>query len=196
MGNSHSSGFSMPAKPPSSVAPSQSISDFISETTDKRLLLGTLINRFTTGYLRRAYQVFEGDLVMALVFGEIAQYNISRALRKLMAESEKKPQNWKHLVRAFELEKLAPCNALSISEATGIPRETVRRKVRELETRNWLRREGSNRLSVAPHISNQLEFFTLEILQEFIDTMHLVNDLPEPMARQLGVRRPGKTGGR
>ncbi len=182
----------MPAKPTAEITPSFSISDFVSETTDKRLLLGTLINRFTTGYLRRAYQVFDGDLVMALVFGEIAQYNVSRALRKLMAESEKKPQNWKHLVTAFTLEKVAPCNALSISEATGIPRETVRRKVRELEVRQWLRREGSNRLSVAPHISNQLEFFTLEILQEFIDTMHLVNDLPEPMARQLAARRQTK----
>ncbi len=162
-----------------------SISDFISETTDKRLLLGTLINRFTTGYLRRAYQVFDGDLAMALVFGEIAQYNISRALRTLMAESKKKPQHWKQLVKAFELEKVAPCNALSISEATGVPRETVRRKVRELEARNWLVREGTNRLSVSPDVSGQLESFSLEILMEFIATMHLVSDLPEPMARQL-----------
>ena len=175
----------MRSKPASSRIPSLSISDFISDTTDRRLLLGTLINRFTTGYLRRAYQVFEGDLVMALVFGEIAQYNISRALRTLMAESEKKPQNWKQLVKAFELEKVAPCNALSISEATGIPRETVRRKVRDLETRNWLIREGTNRLSVSPVLSAELESFSLEILQEFIDTMHLVSDLPEPMARLL-----------
>ncbi|MEI8164474.1 MAG: hypothetical protein WCI19_15170 [Betaproteobacteria bacterium] len=175
----------MRPKPASAPVTSTSISDFITATTDKRLLLGTLINRFTTGYLRRAYQVFEGDLVMALVFGEIAQYNISRALRTLMAESEKKPQNWRQLVKAFELEKVAPCNALSISEATGIPRETVRRKVRELEARKWLVREGTNRLSVSPDVSGQLESFSLEILQEFIATMHLVSDLPEPVARQL-----------
>ena len=175
----------MPSKSIPTIARSLSISDFISETTDKRLLLGTLINRFTTRYLRRAYQVFDGDLAMALVFGEIAQYNISRALRTLMAESKKKPQNWKQLVKAFELEKVAPCNALSISEAAGIPREAGRRKGRGLEARNWLVREGTNRLSVSPDVSGQLESFSLEILQEFIATMHLVSDLPEPMARQL-----------
>lgn len=134
----------MRPKPASSLPASASISDFINAATDKRLLLTTLINRFTTGYLRRAYQVFAGDLIMALVFGEIAQYNISRALRTLMIESERKPQNWKHLIKAFELEKIAPCNALSISEATGIPRETVRRKVKEMEARHWLRREPSS----------------------------------------------------
>lgn len=172
--------------------PTISISEFINAKTDKRTLVSTVVNRFTTDFLRRAYQTFDGDLVMALVFGEIAQYNFSRALRKLMAQNERQHAQWKDMVKSFELEKVAPCNALSISEATGIPRETVRRKVREMERRGWLRREGTNRLSVSPGIAADLQEFTLEILKEFVATMNLMRDLPETVAKHLEPKKTGR----
>jgi len=48
-------------------------------------------------------------------------------------------------------------NVQSIAECSGIPRETVRRKVRELELLGWLIREGNGHLRVAEQAARDLQ---------------------------------------
>jgi DNA-binding IclR family transcriptional regulator len=40
------------------------------------------------------------------------------------------------------------CNAFAIANGTGIPRETVRRKLSSLERRGWIRRDASGALGL------------------------------------------------
>lgn len=91
---------------------------------------------------------FDGDLDRMLVLAVIG-------LRTLPA----------HRVRALSYEEFeagrlvrepGPINVHSIAETTGIPRETVRRKVMELERLGWVERLESGHLVVAARAREQL----------------------------------------
>lgn len=103
-----------------------------------RRLLSVLMGRFMTTRLRAIYQAFEGDLTLALVLGELSMRNV---------ESVFPPHAPVHRLteqaRVGRIEtgrRLRPCNALSIAEVTGIPRETVRRKLGKLLELGWIER--------------------------------------------------------
>lgn len=101
-----------------------------------------LISGFTVPMMRQLYHQFDGDLVEILVLGEISLRNVDQFFRKGGAEVPEKLLD--DAERRGKL--LQPCNVLSIAEATGIPRETVRRKVVHLIERGWLVRDERKRL--------------------------------------------------
>ncbi len=147
-------------------------------------ILSTFVSRFTINTLRRAYRLFEGDLSLFLVFGEIAHYNMSRALQALSLREAPDSPRWTMPMRGLHAQKLTPCNALSISEATGIPRETVRRKVKELEERGWLVRQGARSLTLAPQAIEQMGASGRAIMDDFRETARLIRMLEEAFSRQ------------
>jgi hypothetical protein len=77
---------------------------------------------FSTDFLIRCYRVFDGDIKSAIIFNVISLW----ALRQ-REEAEDSQQ-----VAGFS------CNNHSISIATGIPYETVRRKVKAMVENGWL----------------------------------------------------------
>lgn len=105
-------------------------------------LVAHLISSFTVPLLRDLYSRFDGDMVEVIVLGEIAMRNVSQFFSKSAGAL---PEHW--LDDEGRRKKLMrPCNALSISDATGIPRETVRRKVQQLIDKGWLSREADQGL--------------------------------------------------
>ena len=137
-------------------------------------ILSTYASRFTIDTMRRAYRLFDGDLTLFLVFGEIAHYNMSRALRAFSVQDAADSARWKKLMRSLPGRKITPCNALSISNATGMPRETVRRKVKELEKRGWLVREGARSLTLTPRAIEQLGPLGRAIMNDFRETARVI----------------------
>ncbi len=103
-----------------------------------------LISGFTVSMMRNLYRQFDGDMVQIIVLGEISLRNVDQFFRKggrdvpekLLDDDQKRGQ------------LLRPCNVLSIAEATGIPRETVRRKVEQLIDKGWLYRDARKHLIV------------------------------------------------
>ncbi len=94
-----------------------------------RDILSVVLMRFMTGRLRAMYQAYDGDLTLCLVLGEIACRNTERFYderRGYQVQFTAQPQ------------PMLPCNALSISDVTGIPRETVRRKLAKLLELGWI----------------------------------------------------------
>ena len=85
-----------------------------------RGILSVLLLRFMTSRLRAMYQAYDGDLTLCLVLGEIASRNTERFYDERRGYQP---------VNANGQKQYLPCNALSISDVTGIPRETVRRKL-------------------------------------------------------------------
>lgn len=77
---------------------------------------------FSTDFLIRCYRVFDGDIKSAIIFNVISLW----ALRQ--REETENAQD----VAGFS------CNNHSISIATGIPYETVRRKVKAMVENGWL----------------------------------------------------------
>jgi len=85
-----------------------------------------VVGRFLTDHLIRVYAAFDGDITAAIVLGTIGQHNY----RRYYTEGGRKFEGRFHqlVARGEHLPHARPCNALSISDSTGIPRETVRRK--------------------------------------------------------------------
>lgn len=130
---------------------------------EKRFAYMSLLKtRFVIPHLMAVYQQFDGDLLMALVLGEIAIRNmqgvfevrpeepyvvLDRAAERKMVESQ------------FSSERLRPANTLSLSTTTGIPRETVRRKLDKLESLGWIERKENGHLYVTEKVGRDLRDF-------------------------------------
>ncbi|GAB4276231.1 MAG: hypothetical protein Kow0065_23660 [Methylomicrobium sp.] len=143
-----------------------------------------LINEFIIWHLRRVYERFEGDLEAALILGEIAHFNVHRILMRYPEPSteltEMLDQQGELYSEAPELNPLVRyCNALSISAATGIPRETVRRKIKWLEQRGWISKDDKGRLSVTKRPSQEFRAFNEEMVEAFLLLSDRVNEVLE-----------------
>ena len=124
------------------------------------------MNRFFIRYLRNVAMEFEGDLQRAILLGEIGHHNVSRyftsenQLARRTVPTSRNPGYWK---------SLEPCNAHSLAQATGIPRETVRRKVAWLERKGWVARTGRGEISIQPAvIAHFVPDFNLRLLNEVL----------------------------
>lgn len=100
---------------------------------------------FLTEHLADVSRTFEGDLQEALVLAVIGQMY----LRAHMAQAQSHP--------AAALD--ASISASRIADVTGIPRQTVRRKLQALEARGWIERTSTAafRLVVRDGSSNARE---------------------------------------
>lgn len=102
---------------------------------------------FFLEHMLRLYHEFEGDLVMSIVLGEIGHHNVSPLFTSRgVSDSPNNVQDqWS---RRDNKKILEPCNAFSLSAATGIPRETIRRKVRILIKRGWAKQNKKGEISL------------------------------------------------
>jgi DNA-binding transcriptional ArsR family regulator len=124
-----------------------------------------LIGTFVSDHLVRAYRLFDGDLAAAVVLANVAQHNVQRYYDEI---GSKAPEGFDALVEAgVHRGSLRHCNAHSLSEATGIPRETVRRKVRALEARGLLIVGERGELTVAPRVAKRFTEFDAETARRF-----------------------------
>jgi hypothetical protein len=135
----------------------------------RHLELSFLIGRFVTDHLIRLHHLFEGDLVAALVLATVANRNMQRYYEDV---ARKSPEGLDKLVETGDhLDHLRHCNAHSVASATGIPRETVRRKVRWLEHKGWLTVGVRGELSITPGIGKQFAQFDSKTIDRFLETV-------------------------
>ena len=81
------------------------------------------------------------------------------------------------IVRGTETELTHPINVQSLAEYTGVPRETVRRKIAQLEERGWIVREENGSLAFTEKIGADLERATEQSI-EFLAALHSAFDTP------------------
>lgn len=141
-----------------------------------------LLVRHEIRNLRHWFEAFDRDILLPILLGEIALHNIGAfenggkpttaagapASDAPLALDGSMPE-----VRSFR-----PCNAYSIAAATGLPRETVRRKIGRLVELGWVTRRGNGHLFVT---EAALEHFgsilSARELTELIDTADQVRKL-------------------
>jgi len=80
-------------------------------------------------YLVAVYGGEDIDLVSISLLNEIAEHNLEPFTK---GGQRGFPRN------AEEMKMMRGCNAFSLSQATGVPRETVRRKVKQLVDLGWI----------------------------------------------------------
>lgn len=124
-----------------------------------------LISTFTVPMMRHLYHQFDGDLVAIIVLGEISLRNVDQFFRKGGADTPEKLLD--DVARRRSL--MQSCNVLSIAEATGIPRETVRRKVNDLIAKGWLARDERKRLVVQQGAGERFVKSNRKTAQEILD---------------------------
>lgn len=155
------------------------------------------MSHFFLKYLNDIYQAFDGDLAMAIILGEISHHNTARffspeqEINDSMRTMQTDQSQW---------DQMECCNAYSISSATGIPRETVRRKTAELKKRGWVEELSKQGLRItqtcADHFGADYSFRFLNgllrasrkieaLLAEDADSSHETK--PEPKKRNTPV---------
>lgn len=87
--------------------------------------IAIVMGELMLAHLRRIYKVFDGDLMLAMIIAEIGHYNMQDLIRSGHFRNAD--------IAAYVAGNcLKPVNTLSLSQSCGIPRETLRRKIRAL----------------------------------------------------------------
>lgn len=134
-----------------------------------------LMNMMLVRHLISVYKAFDGDVVAAIVLGEIAHYNLSpligrtRTAMELSRVLQSGRDSWQ--------EALLPTNTYSIAQATGIPRETVRRKVADLVRRGWIVRDAAGNLFVAADANAAFADFHVDRLRDLLAASRAIETL-------------------
>lgn len=124
-----------------------------------------LLSRFMVPYMRSVYREFDGDVLLNIVIGEIGTRNLGQ-----FYEANRNSKTFEsRLGDVNEHQRvLRPCNALSISDACGIPRETVRRKVNVLIERGWVSQNERGHLYLTPEVARHFQRFLLDLIEELL----------------------------
>lgn len=94
-----------------------------------------LMTEFFMDYLRSLYKEFDGDFALLMTLGEIGQANMNRYVSRTIHSRKDLDDLANQSADALDM---CGCSALSAAMASGVPRETARRKVHELEARGWV----------------------------------------------------------
>lgn len=148
-----------------------------------RARISVALSEFTVPLLSRIYHAFDGDMVAAIVLGEIAHRNVEAWL----AEHWNPEDVLNDPVQRTAV--MRPCNALSIAEACGLPRETVRRKVVLLAKRGYICRSEGGYLFLTKTVGDGFEDLTVRLVADLLTTARRLESLLENQPTPLGPLR-------
>ena len=146
--------------------------------------IAILMGWFFLRHLNSLYHKFDGDILSALVLGEIAHHNICRYFSSGRAKQAIHSVDW---TSEQARSNLLPCNPFSLSAATGIPRETCRRKVRALERKGLVCRHPSGGYVIPPEIGKHFGDTNRKTLA---DLLELIRELEAITGCATPARRP------
>lgn len=140
-----------------------------------------LIGWFVTHHMHHLYKRFGGDMTLALILGEIAHHNISPFVKESRIGDKGDTIGWD---LGYLHESLEPCNPFSISEATGIPRETCRRKVEKLVECGYIRKHPNGGYTIVEGISDHFRDFNRKAFQRWMAVTRDMQKLVEAAKRE------------
>lgn len=133
------------------------------------------LGRTMMNHLRRIYREFDGDLTLCMVLGEIGQHNAGHFMREVLPRSGKDARTM--ATDEVIARSIRPCNAMSVAEASGIPRQTVQRKIEKLERLGWVTRDGKGGLRVNRVVGRKFRDLDRETLEEVLDLARVLKSL-------------------
>jgi hypothetical protein len=161
---------------------------------EHRIEFSYYVGRFMVEHLARVHRQFDGDLSMALVLGTIGQYNATRFFEQVVARSDEPPQA---LYERREHEPhLRPCNASSVSASTGIPRETVRRKIKRLVEQGFVTQVGRDKLYVTRKAADHFAQFDHETMERMMALLGQIETVARRRSAANRTRAPAAGQGR
>lgn len=110
-----------------------------------------LLARHEIRSLRRWFDDFDRDILLPILLGEIALHNVGALQNGVARRSGSRTSEPPAVTAEASVamtNHLKPCNAYSIAAATGLPRETVRRKIVRLIELGWIHRQDNGHLFI------------------------------------------------
>lgn len=133
------------------------------------------MSHLTVNYLRMVHDAFGGDLTLAIVLGEIAHHSM---VRYFPARGPDARYTGRLTEEVIDRSQMPSCSASALARATGLPRETVRRKLLELEERGWVERAPDRRVRISPAVSEQfLGTFNVQLVERLLETSERIEEL-------------------
>jgi hypothetical protein len=131
------------------------------------LMLTYEVGLFMMEHLRNVYREFGGDIALCMVLGEIAHHGARPFMRELLPKSGKDARTL--ATDDLIASSVRSCNALSIANASGIPRETVRRKIDKLVALGWVSRDRKGGVRVNRAVGKQFKAFDRETMTQLLE---------------------------
>ncbi len=157
----------LPPDPAGSLASGDSTGNTGPIVSREKRVAALHLARYNLRYLVRLYGAFDGDLLLPIVLGEVGLYNMGGLA---LSDGAGVPSCCTN-EDTFDRLALRPCNAFSISSSTGIPRETVRRKVSHLIQHGYIDRDSKGGLTItAKAVGLCLKPFDEENQSDFLTT--------------------------
>ena len=126
------------------------------------------MSHFFVEYLKDIYRLFDGDLALVIVIAEVAHHNLSTHFSGESGLAENAASRFR------------ACNTFSLAAATGLPRETIRRKILHAEKLGWLERHGRRELLITPKLAEHfLPDFNLNLVRSLLSTAHRITRVLE-----------------
>lgn len=142
-----------------------------------------LLARYQIRNLRRVFEEFERDILLPILLGEIALHNIGALEHRntgLSIGDAAGTTGLDDLEGEGHVPAMRPCNAYSISAATGLPRETVRRKIGRLVELGWIRKLENGHLYLTERAFTHFgDLVSSRDLPEFLETADRVRRILE-----------------
>lgn len=131
-----------------------------------------------TRLLIECRQAFDGDLDMFLVLAVIGDRTFSQRHADAEMDYEAFQSPERPLTQTLDI------NLRSIAEYSGIPRETVRRKILELDKRAWITRMENGSLTATRKATADLQPLTQTSIEYVAGMMELLQQVLTPAKRK------------
>ena len=122
------------------------------------------MSHFFLGYVKELHRHFEGDLTLVIVLAEIAHHSSDPHFPRGSGSGVTLPPD-------DEVGALPSCSAYSLAAATGLPRETIRRKISRLVERGWVEKTGRAEFRLTPKVAEHFTpDFNVRLLDQLLQT--------------------------
>lgn len=164
------------AEPVDFLSPATLQSELFSELFGRSFsMLAFIVNRHLVDHFMRVSRELDLDYEAIVIWAVLAHQNCAHLVRPGAAPGN--ILNEKGLVQPSLILELRPLLLRDVSHITGIPRETVRRKLARLKQAGWIKQTDAGWL-VVPGRTEELRGLTEESVRRFLATAGaLVNTL-------------------
>lgn len=122
------------------------------------------MSHFFLGYLKELHREFEGDLTLVIVLTEIAHHSSDPHFPRGSGSGVTLPPD-------DAAGTLPSCSAYSLAAATGLPRESVRRKIARLVDLGWVEKTGRAEFRLTPKVAEHFTpDFNIRLLDQLLQT--------------------------
>ncbi|MCA3181087.1 MAG: helix-turn-helix domain-containing protein [Burkholderiaceae bacterium] len=128
-------------------------------------ILAFTMNRCVVDQMLRSARQFGGDYERLILWGVVAHLNVAHLMPPgSLPSSVLDP----HGLVPGASERLRPVRTSDLAQITGIPRETVRRKLGALERDGWIRQDDAGWFLDVERLDPSVRAFTLQSIRNFL----------------------------